>query len=507
MSSRDAATSLPAGAMAERTGTALDVLRAEEERLLACVHCGFCLNACPTYTRLGDEADSPRGRLVLMRAVAEGRLEADSEAFARHIDQCLGCRACETVCPSGVEYGFLLERARTVIAAEQGTGWLTRMLLAGFANRSASFASSGLGRLLRAGGLAGALARLTPLRFGTVRTGLAMLAATRPWPALRRGSSDAGLQHQQREPVSTGPVQSTALGQPGEPLGPDSPAGDNYEFADPHARAGEVPMGTGMGEMTEAGDVAGAARPRVAILRGCVQDGLFGRVNEATLRVLRANGCEIVDVPEQACCGALHAHSGKLGDAHDLARRNIAAYEAAGIDYVIVNAAGCGAMMKEYGAQLERDPEWRERAARFSTRVRDLFEFLVERGVSAGAPLPLRVTYDAPCHLHHGQRITRAPLDVLASIPSLELVPLEDAEECCGGAGVYGIQHPELGGRIVNDKLDAIARTGAQVVVTPNPGCIMQIGAGLVLRGDDRPVLHPIELLDESYRRAGVTGE
>lgn len=498
-------STLPRGSMEERTGTALDVLRAEEERLLACVHCGFCLNACPTYTRLGDEADSPRGRLVLMRAVAEGRLEPDSEAFARHIDQCLGCRACETVCPSGVEYGFLLERARTVIAAERGTSPLTKMLLAGFANRSSSFVSSALGRLLRAGGIAATLARLTPRRFGTMRTGLAMLAATRPWEALRRGSTGGALE--EREAVSTGPVQSTALGQPGEPDAPDTPAADNYEFAEPHARAGEAPTGTGMGTMTAAGDVAARKWLRVAVLRGCVQDGLFRRVNDATVRVLRANGCEIVDVGAQGCCGALHAHSGALADSHDLARRNIDAFEAAGVEYIIVNAAGCGAMMKEYGAQLERDPEWSERAKRFSSKVRDLFEFLVERGVRTGAPLPLRVTYDAPCHLHHAQRITRAPLDVLASIPSLELVPLEDADECCGGAGVYGIQHPELGGRIVNDKLDAIARTGAQVVVTPNPGCIMQIGAGLVLRGDDRPVLHPIELLDESYRRAGMGSE
>ena len=488
---------------ADPARSALDVLRAEEERLLACVHCGFCLNACPTYTRLGDEADSPRGRLVLMRAVAEGRLEPDSEAFAHHIDQCLGCRACETVCPSGVEYGFLLERARSVIAAEHGTGPLSKLLLAGFATRGASLVSSAIGRMLRAGGIARALARRTPKRFGTIRTGLAMLAATEPWPALRRGSEQAVST--ERHAVSTGPVQSTALGQPGEPDSPDTPAGDNYEYAAPHARAGEVPAGTGMGVMTEAGDAAAARRPRVAMLHGCVQDGLFGRVNAATMRVLRANGCEIVDVPAQACCGALHAHSGALHVAQDLARRNIEAFEAARVDYIIVNAAGCGAMMKEYGAQLETDPEWAERAARLSSNVRDLFEFLVERGVRTGAPLPLRATYDAPCHLHHAQRITRAPLDVLAAIPELMMIPLDDAEECCGGAGVYGIQHPELGGRIVSDKLDAIARTGAQIVLTPNPGCIMQIGAGLVLRGDDRAVLHPIELLDESYRRAGLT--
>ncbi len=492
--------------MREVEGGALAALRAEEERLLACVHCGFCLNACPTYTRLGNEADSPRGRLVLMRAVAEGRLDADADAFARHIDQCLGCRACETVCPSGVEYGFLLEHARAVIAEERGIGPLTKALLIGFSRRPVAVMSSMIGRVLRAGGFAGAVARLLPRRLGTARTGLAMLAATRPWGALRRGAVAAvgtGGVAGGRISVSAGPVQSTALGQP---AGPDAPAGDNYELADPHGRAGEVPAGTGMGVATRADDARGGGRTRVALLRGCVQHGLFARVNRATERVLRANGCDIVEVPGQVCCGALHAHSGELEHAHMLGRANIEAFEAAGVDYVIVNAAGCGAIMKEYGTQHERDAAWAGRAATFSTRVRDLFEFLVERGVRTGAPLPLRVTYDAPCHLHHAQRITRAPLDVLATIPQLELVELADAEECCGGAGVYGIQHPELGGRIVDDKLDAIAATGAQVVVTPNPGCIMQIGAGLVLRGDDRPVLHPIELLDESYRRAGWGG-
>ena len=497
-------------------GGALGALRAEEERLLACVHCGFCLNACPTYTRLGDEADSPRGRLYLMRAVAEGRLDVGDESFAHHIDQCLGCRACEPVCPSGVEYGFLLERARAVIAEERGTGPLTKLLLASFGSRGAAAVAGAMGRLLRAGGLAGALARLLPRRMATARLGLAMLAASRGTGAgagagtgtgggtgagagtgagTGKGGSGAGAG------VGSGPIQATALGQPGGEG--DAAAADNYEVAEPHARMAEMPKGTSLGAATRAGDTRGEVRPRVALLRGCVQHALFGRVNAATERVLRLNGCEIVDVPAQGCCGALHAHSGELGAAHAMSERNIAAFEAARVDYIVVNAAGCGAMMKEYGAQHERDPAWAERAAGVSARVRDLFEFLVERGVRTGAPVPLSVTYDAPCHLHHAQRITRAPLDVLASIPELRLIPLTDAEECCGGAGVYGIQHPELGGRIVNDKLDAIVATGAEVVVTPNPGCIMQIGAGLVLRGDDRPVLHPIELLDESYRRAG----
>lgn len=240
---------------------------------------------------------------------------------------------------------------------------------------------------------------------------------------------------------------------------------------------------------------------RVAMLTGCVQEGLFGRVNRATEAVLRAHGCEVVPVPAQRCCGALHAHAGDLDGARDLARANVAAFEAAGVERIVVNAAGCGAAMKEYEEQLAHDPAWAQRARRVTGRVRDLFELLAELGPRAGAPLPLRFTYDAPCHLHHAQGITHAPLDVLAAVPGLEHVPLARAEECCGGAGTYGLLHPDLGGRILADKVAAVAATGADVVVTPNPGCMMQIGAGLVLHGLDTPVLHPVELLAESYRR------
>ncbi|MGH7505367.1 MAG: (Fe-S)-binding protein, partial [Longimicrobiales bacterium] len=234
-----------------------------------------------------------------------------------------------------------------------------------------------------------------------------------------------------------------------------------------------------------------------------VQDGLFRRANRATVRVLKANGCVIVDAPRQRCCGALHAHSGAIERARELARANIQAFEGARLDRIVVNAAGCGAMMKEYGGLLEDAPAWAERAAAFSARVRDLWELLAELGPATGATLQVRATFDAPCHLHHAQRITRAPLDVLGTIPGLELVPLPDADECCGGAGLYGTLHRELGGRILDDKVAAIRATGAQLVLTPNPGCIMQIGAGLLMAGERTPVLHPVELLDESYRRAG----
>ncbi|HUP88939.1 MAG TPA: (Fe-S)-binding protein, partial [Longimicrobiales bacterium] len=213
-------------------------------------------------------------------------------------------------------------------------------------------------------------------------------------------------------------------------------------------------------------------------------------------------GFDVVDVPAQQCCGALHAHSGELDQSRERARVNIAAFEKANVDYIIVNAAGCGAQMKQYGELLEHDAEWSERAHAFTNKVRDVSEFLSGLDLKQGAPLPLRVTFDAPCHLYHAQRITTAPLDVLRHIPEIVLIPLPHADECCGGAGIYGLLHQELGGRILKDKVDAVLSTGADIVATPNPGCMMQIGAGMVMGGHDVAVMHPIELLAESYARA-----
>ncbi len=433
-----------------RSPTGAERLAAEERRLLACVHCGFCLSACPTYTRLGNEADSPRGRLVLMRAVAEGRLDADDISFRTHIDQCLGCRACEPVCPSGVQYGFLAERARAAAVDAAGQSLPTRLLLTVFGNQSLSALAGAGGRLLRAGGMAAFLARLTPRVLSPVRFGLAMLASSRPV----------------RLP------------------------------------AGIIASEAGRNAANTPTNKAPSRRPRVALLRGCVQDALFTHVNRATREVLEAAGCDVIEVGAQQCCGALHAHSGDLDHALDLARANVDAFLAADPDVIVINAAGCGAMMKEYGEQLGSDLLYAQRAHDMATRVRDISEYLMELDFRPSGRVPLRVTYDAPCHLHHAQRITTAPIALLQRIPGLDLVPLERADECCGGAGIYGITHPELGGRILDDKIDAVVNTGASIVLTPNPGCMMQIGAGLVLRGTDTTVMHPIELLAHSVREA-----
>ena len=236
---------------------------------------------------------------------------------------------------------------------------------------------------------------------------------------------------------------------------------------------------------------------------GCVQAGLYQHVNSATVRTLAANGYEIVAVEGQDCCGALHAHGGDLEGARALARRNIEAFEAARVDFVAVNAAGCGAAMKDYGSLFELDPGYRDRAAAFAGRVRDATELLSQVGPRPGAPVPCSLAYDHPCHLIHGQGISRAPLDVLAAIPQVEVRIVANADECCGGAGIYGMTHPELGGRIGRDKVEAIRREKADAACTPNPGCMMQIGAGLRLEGGSEGVVHPVELLDESYERAG----
>lgn len=460
------------------TSSLADAIEAQKERLVPCVHCGFCLPACPTYTRLGDEADSPRGRLHLMKAVVEGRLDPGSDAFRTHIDRCLGCRACEPVCPSGVEYGTLLELARYTAASSVRPGRMTRALLTVMASRSLRAMLFLGGRVLRATGLAALGAKLVPGvgPFRTAKLGLAMLAATSPWRPPGGGPFAA---------PGTAPGTSTREG-----VASGAAASDRRA---PEASSTPAPTG----------DAVPVRRGSVGVLVGCVQDGLYGRVNAATARTLRANGYEVVAVAGQDCCGALHAHGGDLERARSLARRNIDAFDAAGVDRVAVNAAGCGAAMKDYGTLLEDDEAYAERARALAGRTRDVTELLAEAGPRRGAAVEISVAYDHPCHLLHAQRIERAPLDVLAAVPGVDVRVVVDASECCGGAGIYGLTHPDLGGRIGGDKVAAVRAAGAEAVCTPNPGCMMQIGAGLRLEGAREGVAHPVELLDESYRRAG----
>ena len=401
--------------------------------IMTCVHCGFCLQACPTYLALGDENDSPRGRILLMRSLVEGTLGIDDPDVHTHIDQCLGCRGCETACPSGVPYGHLLEATRATLSQAKPLPLVARVILGVFERPRLLAVVLAGARLLRATRLPRLLAWLP----GRIGFSMAMLAATEARIARR-----------------------------------------------PYTRRGA------------------ASRGRTALLEGCVMQGLYVETNRATARTLRANDYALVDADGQRCCGALHAHAGDLEGARRLARVNVAAFERSRADFIAVNAAGCGAMMKEYGHLLASDPEWAERAASVSARVRDATELLAAAGPAQGASLPLSVTYDAPCHLLHAQRLVRPPLDVLAAIPDLRIVPLTDADQCCGAAGIYNLLEPEVSGRVLEPKLAHIAATGADFVTTGNPGCQMQIGAGMLRTRTGRGTVHPIDLLDASYARA-----
>ena len=438
----------------------LTELKGQEEKLLNCVHCGFCLPVCPTYSRLGDEADSPRGRLHFMRAVVDGRLDPSSKVFNHHLDRCLGCRACESVCPSGVEYGHLLEGAREVTARSHPKRFLDRVLPMVMARRSLLSPVMALTRALRGTGLPEITIRRFPAEglLGQLRLGLGMVAATASPELLDWRRREVRLPRRPYREKSAVPPLSSTLGK-------------------------------------------GAA---TAVLLGCVQEGLLSRVNRATKRVLEANGFRVVQLPKQGCCGAIHAHSGDLEGARTLARANLSIFEDAGVEVVAVNAAGCGATMKDYGHLLAQDPEYGERGRAFSEKVKDISELLGRPGLRRGGRLRCTVAYDAPCHLLHAQGVSTEPEFLLDAIPGLVRLPLAKHDECCGGAGVYGITHPELGGAIGKDKVMAILETGADVVATGNPGCMMQIGAGLRIEGARVDVVHPVELLDLSYRIGGI---
>lgn len=397
-----------------------------------CVHCGFCLQACPTYVTLDDENDSPRGRLLIMRSLLEGSIATSDEHARRHLDQCLGCRACETACPSGVPYGHLLEATRATLTDRHPLPWHARMLLKVFEHRGVLSVAMAASKALRWTGLPRLLSRALPARLGFP---LAMLSTTAPV----------------------------------------------------------------LGRIAYRPPATATNRESFALLEGCVMRGLYDHTNAATRRTLAVNGYREARAEDQQCCGALHAHAGNAEVARQLARRNIAAFERSGADYVVSNAAGCGAMLKDYGHLLQDDPEWADRAARLSARARDVSELLAATGPVEGAPLRMRVTYDAPCHLLHAQRVSAPPLKVLAAIPGLELVPLVDAEYCCGAAGIYNLLEPDVSAAVLAPKLGHIANTGADLVATGNPGCLMQIGAGLRLAGSDARAVHPVELLDASY--------
>ncbi len=415
---------------------------ADQSDLDKCVHCGLCLNACPTYRELGLEMDSPRGRVYQINAVTNGA--PITPAYIQHLDLCLACRACETACPSGVPYGRIIESARAHIVAERRpTFWNriskkflfqnllqseTGLQVAGGALYA--YQASGLQRLVRATGVL--------KLFGT----LANLEALSP----------------------------------------------NAEVPFFYSKIGRV------------FPAIGPQRYRVAFLAGCIANVAFARLNEATVRVLQKNGCEVSIPAGQNCCGALHLHSGLSDEAQKLARVNIDVFLSEQYDAIITNAAGCGSTLKEYGMLLRDDRAYTSKAAEFSSRMKDVTEFLagIELNPQLGT-LPYKVTYQDSCHLAHGQKIKDAPRKLLKSIPGLSFREMPMADLCCGSAGVYNIVQNRMAMQILEGKMKSISLTNASVIATANPGCLLQLSAGARLYGDGQRVAHVVELLDEAY--------
>jgi glycolate oxidase iron-sulfur subunit len=407
-----------------------------EADLSRCVRCGLCLQHCPTYVETGLETESPRGRLYLMRALNDDIVAMTPNA-AGHLDQCLQCRNCEAVCPSGVPYGRIMEqtRAHVLESKEAPLSWRLRALF--------------------------------------LREVIAKPQRMRLFASALRFAGDSGLQSlAERLPV----VGTRAA------LAP---------------RIGRRPF-------TENGLLArpdGAVKARVALLTGCIMPYAYGRVHRATVRVLARNGCEVVAPPSQICCGALHAHNGDAKTARELARHNVDTFLASGVDAIVVNSAGCGAAMKEYGDLLAEDAAYRDKARELASLVCDVSEFL------AGLPLERPsgrvnaiVTYQDSCHLAHAQLITRAPRQILESIRGLRIVEMANPDRCCGSAGVYSLTQPEMSLALLNGKMADIARTGAGYIATSNPGCMSQLEAGVRRHGLGARVVHVVELLDRAYR-------
>jgi glycolate oxidase iron-sulfur subunit len=414
----------------------------EYQLFLDCVHCGLCTASCPTYVETGNENDSPRGRIYLMRGVADGRLELNTEV-RRHLELCLDCRACETACPSGVQYGKLIEPFRVGMelahGATKSSDWFHRWILFGLFPYP---------RRMRAA--------LMPARVAQ-------------WLRLDRAAEALGA-------LNLLPPRLQRLVKMLPPLGKSQP---------------ELPA------MLPA---IGPKRARVALFTGCVGDAVFRATNWATARVLQHNGCEVIVPQTQGCCGAIHFHAGSSEPARAFADANLAAFDPEDVDAIIVNVAGCGAMLKDYGHHWQ--DEQQAARAKFAAKVKDVSEFLDQLGLIAPeGPIPITATYHDACHLGHAQKVKDAPRRLLAQVPGLELRELNESDLCCGAAGTYNLTEPEMSARLSRRKLDNIRQTGARAVITGNAGCILQVTREAREQGDKLWVVHPMDVLDLSYRR------
>jgi glycolate oxidase iron-sulfur subunit len=412
-----------------------------------CVHCGFCLPTCPTYVLWGEEMDSPRGRIYLMKAGLEGRVQMDA-SYVRHFDACLGCLACVTACPSGVQYAPLIEKTRSQIEQR--------------------YDRDGRDRFFR-----GALMAVLPYpaRMRLVMAPLALFGGA------VRALGRQLLKSKTRNSFLVRAAAAMALAPP-----------VTWRSLFAHAPADTPAVGN--------------ERMKVAVLTGCVQRMAFDHVNDATIRVLSAEGCRVVAPPTQGCCGALPLHSGHLDQARDLARRTIEVFERADVDRIVINAAGCGSAAKDYGELFKDDPEWAERAHAFSAKVRDISELLVELGESRAPrnPIKARIAYHDACHLAHGQGIRVQPRALLQAIPGVELVTPAEFEICCGSAGIYNLVQPKPAAELGARKARNLAALSPDMIATANPGCTLQIAAAARGFGYNWPVFHPIEIVDASIR-------
>jgi glycolate dehydrogenase iron-sulfur subunit len=431
-----------------------------------CVHCGFCLPACPTYQLWAEEMDSPRGRIYLVNQILDGA--SLSAAAAEHFDRCLGCMACMTACPSGVQYDQLIEAARV---------WTEEARPGGTGGRAVPpYGGSPGGRPPGVGSVRDRAARAAI--FSLFPYPRRLRALTAPLRAVQRTGLDRRLARSSL-PGRVSPVLGAALRL--------TPPGVSAAAARP---------------LPERVPALGTRRAVVGMLTGCVQSVFFPQVNAATARVLAAEGCDVIIPRGQGCCGALSLHSGREAEATDFAQRTIAQFEQAGVDAVVVNSAGCGSAMKEYERLLAgADGGWAERAAEMSGKVRDLAEFLAEIGpVARRHPLPVTAAYHDACHLAHAQRITRQPRELLRAIPGLKLVEVADAGTCCGSAGVYNLLQPEAAGELGARKAESVRAAGAPLLISANPGCSLQIASALAARGEEIAVAHTAEVLDASIR-------
>src|SRR5712691_5253598 len=461
-----------------------------------CIHCGFCLPTCPTYAVLGVEMDSPRGRIYQMQAVADGRMEVSAE-FVDHMYCCLGCRACETACPSGVQFGKLIEAAREHIQmevvqmpffGEQERPETTLQEEQPVAKGDADYPlhehipapptlESPTERLLR-------------------RFFFDIMLHSRPITSIVFG----GLKLYQRSGLQT-LVHRTGLLDAVNAL----PTPLQGKLKTPEELMPDVGGELLPAPLPEITPALGRRRHRVGFISGCIMDQVFRDINEATIRVLTANGCEVITPTRQQCCGALHVHAGEAKRGRQLARHNVDVFEPYNCDAIIINSAGCGSNLKEYGHLLRDDPAYVSRAIAFSSKVKDISEFLVSIEWNREMGLLNRtVTYHDACHLFHGQKVKQQPRELLNAIPGLTMVNLKESDWCCGSAGIYNITNQEMASQLLERKMNNIAATGAQIIATGNPGCMMQIALGAQQKGYELAVMHPIQLLDESYQAKGI---